>query len=136
MDNDVMNREFLHTLSFTVVAFYVVLSGLASADEPTARSIELDGYPVIVHKKGSSPYLTVHAKICEGMLAFLVEPLELPPRYDYVPLSAIDKFSVYANIDDALADYEQSEEIKERARERFRLRWKSIEIFDAVPAGK
>ncbi len=75
------------------------LSGRSFAAEETASLMDrFHKHPVIVHRKGHAPYLTVDAKLVAvgqtGMLVYLVEPTNKPPRYNWVPLTQIEDFSV------------------------------------------
>jgi len=126
-----------HLRTIAVIFSVVLFTGGAVAEETIPPSDELHRRPVIVHRKGHSAYLTADAKLVAvgeaAMLVFLVEPIGGPSKYDWVPLSQIDHFSVYSSIEDAISDYQQSDEIKSFARERFQARW-SRKAEVATPA--
>jgi len=114
-------------LAIAAIFFMAFFAGNAVAEESVSLANELHKHPVIVHRKGHVPYLTVDAKLVSagqaGVLVYLVEPISGPSRYDWVPLSQIEHFSVYSSIEDAISDYKQTDEIKSHARERFQARW-------------
>ncbi|WP_145944021.1 hypothetical protein [Fuerstiella marisgermanici] len=120
--------RFLFQCVAIVGIFFATLSGHSFADAETASLTDtFHKHPVIVHRKGHTPYLTVDAKLVSvgqtGMLVYLVEPTKGPSRYDWVPLSQIEHFSAYASIEDAISGYNVSDDVKSRARERFQARW-------------
>ena len=122
-----MNRFSSQFLALAAIFSMAFFTGIAVAEESASLADELHKHPVIVHRKGHAPYLTVDAKLVTagqtGVLVYLVEPISGPSRYDWVPLSQIEHFSVYSSIDDAISGYKQTDEIKSHARERFQNRW-------------
>ena len=71
--------RFLFQCVAIVGIFFATLSRHSFADEETASLTDtFHKHPVIVHRKGHTPYLTVDAKLVSvgqtGMVVYLVEP--------------------------------------------------------------